>query len=99
MDIIPFLGFSSPYFVVTLESTLIIGSEIMPPSMCNPGRRVEPISQEAEVPPLDYSHFEGLFEVGPSLQGSEVTPNCATDEATNAPVTEFLRSRIDFSKF
>ena len=67
--------------------------------MRNPGRRVEPNNKEVEVAPFDYSHFEGLDEVGPSLQGSEVTPNCATDEATNAPVTEFLRSRIDFSKF
>ena len=70
----------------------------MPPSMRNPGRKVEPINKEAEGPPLDYSHFGGLEEVGLSLQGPVVTPNCETSDATSATVTEFLRSRIDFFK-
>ena len=67
----------------------------MPPSMRNPGRKVEPINKEAEGPPFDFSHFGGSEEVGQFLQGPAITPDCETSDATNAIVTEFLRSKID----
>ena len=67
----------------------------MPPSMSNPGRRFEPESQEAEMPPFDSSLFDGLFDVGP-YEGSEVMSNCTVNEATKDPITEYLKSRIDY---
>ena len=67
----------------------------MPPSMRNPGRKVEPINKEAERPPLDYSHFGGSEGVEQLLQGPAITPDDEICDATNAIVTEFLRSKID----
>ena len=67
----------------------------MPPSMRNPGRKVEPIHKEAERPPLDYSHFGGSEGIEQHMQGPAIAPSDETCVASDTIVAEFLRSNID----
>ena len=67
----------------------------MPPSMRNPGRKVEPIHKEVESPPLDYFHFGGSEGIEQHMHGTAITPSDETCEASDAIVTKFLRCNID----
>ena len=95
MDINPF-WILVVLFVLTPESTLIIGSEIAPPSMNNPN--FEPEVEETEMPPFDDSFIEEILSGGP-LEGNKVLTNSGTSEVPKNVIAEYLKSIVDFFKF
>ena len=96
MDINPF-WILVVLFVLTPESTLIIGSEIAPPSMNNP-KSFEPEIGETEMPPFDDSFIEEFLSSGP-LEGNRVLANSGTSGVPKDIIAEYLKSIIDFFKF